>query len=300
MHKKYLLLLLNLALLVSGSYPATASGWKEITHELSKILNGPVPGSPVYIKTGLQRDVRSANYKNVVYRRAVISLLIGTMTTRNTYMFDCDEASYKTSETGPGDWESVNWITPDSPRDLSWAMYKYLCPTAKSPWLNVSESADGKFTYFNSNTHYSFQSAHYGKVSTWITYTTLQRPQGIAPESTASTSKVRFGDTLTTLAQRYGLTLHELLRLNPGIESARLAVGTTIRTNVNSPYQRRSHLSIGDYALSEDSPFGRFYVSCQRGLSQWYGLNARDADIELEEDNPGSVGAQLSSLICKP
>ncbi len=291
--------LLHTFFLISVSLPASASGWEEITHELSKILGGHVPGSPVYIKTGLQRNVRSANYKNVIYRRAVISLLAGTMTTRNTYMFDCDEASYKNSETGPGDWESVIWITPDSPRDLSWAMYKYLCPSAKSPWLNVSESVDGKFTYFNGPTHYNFQSPRYGKVSTWITYTTSQRPQGLATESTVSVGIVRFGDTHTKLAQRYGLTLHELLRLNPGIDSARLVVGTSIRINENSPYQRQGYSSISDYSVNNNSPFGRFYVSCQRGLSQWYLLSARDANIELEEDNPGSVGAHLTSLICK-
>ena len=279
------------------SIPASASEWKEITDELSKILSGPVPGSPVYIKTGLQRDVRSANYKNVVYRRAVISLLNGTMTTRKTYMFDCGEANYKTSETGPGDWESVSWITPDSPRDLSWAMYKYLCPSAKSPWVHVSEAVDGKFTYFNSGTHYNFKSARYGKVSTWITYTTMKPPQGMAPETTASTGVVRFGDTVAKLAQRYGLTLLELLRLNPGLETARLVVGTTIRINEDSPYQHRSQLLVGDYA-SNNSPFGRFYASCQRGLSQWYFLDSSDARIALEEDNPGSVGAHLTSLIC--
>jgi len=40
---------------------------------------------------------------------------------------------------------------------------------------------------------------------------------------------VRFGDTVVTIAQRYGLTLQELLRLNPGLETARLVVGSQIR-----------------------------------------------------------------------
>ena len=40
---------------------------------------------------------------------------------------------------------------------------------------------------------------------------------------------VRFGDTLAKIAHRYGLTLHELLRLNPGLETARLVVGSQVR-----------------------------------------------------------------------
>ena len=40
---------------------------------------------------------------------------------------------------------------------------------------------------------------------------------------------VRFGDTVVKIAQRYGLTLQELLLLNPGIETSRLVVGSQIR-----------------------------------------------------------------------
>jgi murein DD-endopeptidase MepM/ murein hydrolase activator NlpD len=40
---------------------------------------------------------------------------------------------------------------------------------------------------------------------------------------------VRLGDTLFNLAQRYGLTLQELLRLNPGLEGVRLVAGTEIQ-----------------------------------------------------------------------
>ncbi|MEY4803139.1 MAG: hypothetical protein RLZZ274_1870 [Cyanobacteriota bacterium] len=40
---------------------------------------------------------------------------------------------------------------------------------------------------------------------------------------------VRFGDTVVKIAQRYGLTMQELLRLNPGLETARLVVGSQVR-----------------------------------------------------------------------
>lgn len=49
------------------------------------------------------------------------------------------------------------------------------------------------------------------------------------PPPTQETGIVRVGDTLARLAHRYGLSLQELLRLNPGLEAARLIAGTQIR-----------------------------------------------------------------------
>jgi murein DD-endopeptidase MepM/ murein hydrolase activator NlpD len=40
---------------------------------------------------------------------------------------------------------------------------------------------------------------------------------------------VRLGDTLLKIAQRHGITLTELLRLNPGLQTARLVVGSQLR-----------------------------------------------------------------------
>ncbi len=40
---------------------------------------------------------------------------------------------------------------------------------------------------------------------------------------------VRFGDTVVKIAQRYGLPLQELLQFNPGLETARLVVGSWVR-----------------------------------------------------------------------
>ena len=45
----------------------------------------------------------------------------------------------------------------------------------------------------------------------------------------ASTGVVKLGDTMLRIADRYGLSIHDLLRLNPGLESARLVVGTQVR-----------------------------------------------------------------------
>lgn len=49
------------------------------------------------------------------------------------------------------------------------------------------------------------------------------------PPPTQETGIVRVGDTLARIAHRYGLTLHELIRLNPGLEAARLIAGTQVR-----------------------------------------------------------------------
>lgn len=55
---------------------------------------------------------------------------------------------------------------------------------------------------------------------------------------------VRFGDTLIKLAQRYGLTLQELLRLNPGLETARLVAGTQIELGQSTPGRSRMVLGL--------------------------------------------------------
>ena len=63
------------------------------------------------------------------------------------------------------------------------------------------------------------------------------------PEPQA-TARVRFGDNLVKIAQRYNLTLADLLRLNPGLEAARLVVGTQIRTVQSTPNHSRMILGL--------------------------------------------------------
>lgn len=55
---------------------------------------------------------------------------------------------------------------------------------------------------------------------------------------------VRLGDTLLKLAQRYGLTLQELLRLNPGLEGARLVAGTQVQIAQSAPGRSRMVLGL--------------------------------------------------------
>lgn len=55
---------------------------------------------------------------------------------------------------------------------------------------------------------------------------------------------VRFGDTVVKIALRYGLTLQELLRLNPGLETARLVVGSQVRIAQASSARTRMVLGL--------------------------------------------------------
>jgi LysM repeat protein len=55
------------------------------------------------------------------------------------------------------------------------------------------------------------------------------------PPATTVSTVVRLGDTLLKIAQRYGLTMGELLQLNPGLETARLVVGSQIQVVRSAP-----------------------------------------------------------------
>ena len=67
------------------------------------------------------------------------------------------------------------------------------------------------------------------------------RPALAPPEPSAV---VRFGDTLLKISQRYGLTMAELLRLNPGLDTARLVVGSQIQVARSSPGSSRLLLGL--------------------------------------------------------
>ncbi|NDG73951.1 MAG: LysM peptidoglycan-binding domain-containing protein [Synechococcaceae bacterium WB8_1B_136] len=80
------------------------------------------------------------------------------------------------------------------------------------------------------------QSSRRAKQLAAIDTTELRRsPPLAAPPQPEDNASVRFGDNLVKIAQRYNLTIAELLRLNPGLEAARLVVGTQIRLAQSSP-----------------------------------------------------------------
>ena len=64
------------------------------------------------------------------------------------------------------------------------------------------------------------------------------------PPPVASSAVVRFGDTLLKISQRYGLSIAELLRLNPGLDTARLVAGSQIQVAHSAPGSSRMLLGL--------------------------------------------------------
>ncbi|MFZ9768533.1 MAG: peptidoglycan DD-metalloendopeptidase family protein [Vulcanococcus sp.] len=64
-----------------------------------------------------------------------------------------------------------------------------------------------------------------------------------APPEPQETARIRFGDNLAQVAQRYNLSIQELLKLNPGLRAARMVVGTPIR--VAQASSGRSRMVLG-------------------------------------------------------
>jgi hypothetical protein len=54
-------------------------------------------------------------------------------------------------------------------------------------------------------------------------------PQQVRHLPLTSSGVVRLGDTIAEIARRYGMTIADLLRLNPGLETAKLVVGSQVR-----------------------------------------------------------------------
>jgi LysM repeat protein len=63
---------------------------------------------------------------------------------------------------------------------------------------------------------------------------------------------VRYGDTINAIARRYGLTLAQLLRLNPGLGTARLVIGSTFR--ISDPEKHDHWSTLVPLAVLPTSP----------------------------------------------
>ena len=66
------------------------------------------------------------------------------------------------------------------------------------------------------------------------------RAASSAPAPQGKTGLVQSGDTLLSVAQRYGMTVSDLVRLNPGVESASLTPGAELRVDHTRPM--RAHM----------------------------------------------------------
>ena len=82
----------------------------------------------------------------------------------------------------------------------------------------------------------------------------LYPPPAIAPTAPrGSRGLVRSGDTVLSVAQRYGMTVSDLLRLNPGVEMASLTPGIQLRVAPSAPMRAHMLLALrpaGSGALS--------------------------------------------------
>jgi murein DD-endopeptidase MepM/ murein hydrolase activator NlpD len=65
-----------------------------------------------------------------------------------------------------------------------------------------------------------------------------------APPPVQTRGVVRLGDTVMQLAQRYGVTMQEILRFNPGLDTARLVAGTEIQLVQAAPPRQRAVLGL--------------------------------------------------------
>jgi len=82
------------------------------------------------------------------------------------------------------------------------------------------------------------------------------------PPPLESTGVVRLGDNLRKLALRYGMSLQDLLQLNPGLQAAGLVAGTQIRVANAAPVRNRLVLGLnpvgsGGLSWPELPRFGR-------------------------------------------
>ena len=69
-------------------------------------------------------------------------------------------------------------------------------------------------------------------------------PPLAAPPEPQEAPRVRFGDSVAKIASRYNLSIGELLRLNPGLQAARLVVGTQIQVANSTPGRSRMVLGL--------------------------------------------------------
>ncbi len=70
------------------------------------------------------------------------------------------------------------------------------------------------------------------------------QPPPQTPPPVQTSGVVRLGDTLLKIAQRYGTTMQEILRMNPGLDTARLVAGTEIKLVQAAPLRPRTVLAV--------------------------------------------------------
>ena len=157
------------AVLMAG--PAMAQvAWVDITTAVTSILGKEGSNGPYYLRNGSVKTVKSVNFKGTIYKRGEFSYSSYGSTKKVDYLFDCSEASYKLNDGQPGYYQDISWITPGYKEDsIQWIAYKYLCPSAKTPWLLLTKDSEGAEFWVNSKAGYSEAMRRYGKVYVYVT-----------------------------------------------------------------------------------------------------------------------------------
>ena len=83
----------------------------------------------------------------------------------------------------------------------------------------------------------------------------------LPPPEPVDPARVRLGDSVVTVAKRYNLSVGELMKLNPGLQAARMVAGTPIRVANALPGRSRMVLGLkpsasGGLSWPEQSDFG--------------------------------------------
>lgn len=74
---------------------AANAQWLDITQEAEKATGAKPANAPIYVKLDSIKNIKSVNYKGVIYRRADFSYSIAGLTSRERFVFQCDAHSYK-------------------------------------------------------------------------------------------------------------------------------------------------------------------------------------------------------------
>jgi hypothetical protein len=149
---------------LSAAKAQLKSSWMKI----GRILNG----SDVYIKESSKRSIKSVEFSSTTYHRGDFSFTdyIGNTTTKRLVV-DCKESSYKNDDKQSGYYVDLSWITPFHNKDSIESIgYNYLCPDAKSPWVEFNESSGSlaKLYYINAMTISENKNPRYGAVRSAI------------------------------------------------------------------------------------------------------------------------------------
>lgn len=138
-----------------------STGWQLIhkDEEMPSLLT-PRPRDPwrnrsIYVKPNSKKTIKSVQFPGVTYRAADFSYSDFGRITKTRFVYQCEIAGYKTSDSDAGYLSSLTYIIPDeNSSEASQVAFRYLCPKTKNPWIEFGETEGllGKKYFLNLNT----------------------------------------------------------------------------------------------------------------------------------------------------